>query len=142
MWSSWSAWVEISCSESCCTGVANRTRTRTCTNPPPTGSGADCDGEDTEVWEGGDCNTQICPGKISLPVFFFFFFFFFFLILLYLLFYSLNHLASTYFLKEKKKKKKKKTHKKKKKKITRKFYSLYIFFNCLPFCAFIITFFF
>lgn len=52
-WSSWSSW--SSCSQSC--GGGTQTRTRTCTNPAPSGGGATCSGSSTETQS---CNTQSC----------------------------------------------------------------------------------
>ena len=50
------------CSKTCGGGV--QTRTRTCTNPPPTSGGKDCSilGPDTSSRE---CNIDDCPGKIN-----------------------------------------------------------------------------
>jgi len=41
-------------------GGGSRTQTRTCTNPIPQGSGADCVGSPTNT---GSCNLVACPGK-------------------------------------------------------------------------------
>ncbi|XP_077999766.1 coadhesin-like [Glandiceps talaboti] len=58
-WSEWSEWTE--CSESCETGT--QIRNRTCDNPPPTlPDGEDCRGMANETRE---CNTHICPGKVT-----------------------------------------------------------------------------
>ncbi len=57
-WSAWSAY--SACNASC--GGGTQTRTRTCTNPAPTGSGADCFGSSSESVA---CNTTACsiPGS-------------------------------------------------------------------------------
>jgi len=41
-------------------GGGSRTQTRTCTNPTPQGSGADCVGSPTNT---ESCNLLACPGK-------------------------------------------------------------------------------
>ena len=56
-WSEWDDWG--SCSVTC--GGGNRTRLRTCTNPPPANGGLDCKGPSEET---GNCNANPCPGKI------------------------------------------------------------------------------
>ena len=55
-WSQWTSW--SGCSLTC--GGGTRTRTRTCSNPIPQGSGADCVGSPSGS-EG--CNMVACPGK-------------------------------------------------------------------------------
>ena len=55
-WAPWTAWSP--CSASC--GASQRTRTRTCTAPQPTGGGRPCAGLATEVQA---CAMQPCPGK-------------------------------------------------------------------------------
>lgn len=52
-WTSWSSW--SSCSATCGGGVM--TRSRECSNPPPSMGGADCDGADMETEL---CNTNEC----------------------------------------------------------------------------------
>ena len=50
------------CSKTCGGGV--QTRTRTCTNPPPSNGGDDC----SRLGHGNttrECNNQECPGKNS-----------------------------------------------------------------------------
>jgi hypothetical protein len=54
-WSEWSAW--SACSVPCASGT--QSRTRTCTNPPPSNGGADCVGPSSESRA---CNTQMCTG--------------------------------------------------------------------------------
>ena len=49
------------CSAEC--GGGTQTRTRTCTNPAPAHGGADCVGDSSETRE---CNTQACPGYLTL----------------------------------------------------------------------------
>ncbi|GCC29770.1 hypothetical protein chiPu_0008212 [Chiloscyllium punctatum] len=53
-WSEWSQWEE--CSRTC--GQGNRTRTRTCTNPPVQYGGKRCDGNAVEAIM---CNIRPCP---------------------------------------------------------------------------------
>ncbi|XP_069497466.1 hemicentin-1 isoform X2 [Ambystoma mexicanum] len=53
-WSDWSPWEE--CSRTC--GHGNRTRTRTCSNPPAQHGGRPCDGRAMEVTV---CNPRPCP---------------------------------------------------------------------------------
>ncbi|XP_013411296.1 uncharacterized protein LOC106174328 isoform X10 [Lingula anatina] len=53
-WSEWGQW--SSCSKTC--GRGKSTRTRTCTNPPPSGGGASCIGADVAERE---CNIFDCP---------------------------------------------------------------------------------
>ena len=57
-WTNFTDW--SACSRPCETGFS--IRTRTCTNPPPTG-GADCVGSATEIQT---CNTQVCPGMYTI----------------------------------------------------------------------------
>ncbi|XP_041349174.1 SCO-spondin-like [Gigantopelta aegis] len=60
-WSEYEDWTEwTTCSVSCAGGTQFRSRSRTCTNPPPAYGGADCQGSDTEV-DTRSCNTQPCP---------------------------------------------------------------------------------
>lgn len=53
-WSDYGDWTQ--CMRSC--GPGTQTRSRTCTNPPPSGEGAPCDGDATETRM---CNTVDCP---------------------------------------------------------------------------------
>ena len=53
-WSNWSDWGN--CSLSCGGGI--QSRSRTCSNPAPSGSGADCVGINSDTQS---CNTQTCP---------------------------------------------------------------------------------
>ncbi|XP_078378120.1 properdin-like [Oculina patagonica] len=53
-WSDWSAWG--SCTVTC--GGGTQTRTRTCTNPPPSNGGLPCSGPATESQQ---CGTASCP---------------------------------------------------------------------------------
>ena len=55
-WSNFGDW--STCSETC--GGGSQTRTRSCNNPSPTDSGAQCVGENSESQP---CNTGGCPGK-------------------------------------------------------------------------------
>ena len=55
-WTQWSHW--SACSLSC--GGGTRSRTRTCTDPPPSNNGKTCAGEGSEQQ---GCNTQSCPGR-------------------------------------------------------------------------------
>ena len=55
-WTSYSVWSD--CTKTCGTGT--QTKTRTCTNPAPQHSGADCAGNAEETQA---CNTQPCPSK-------------------------------------------------------------------------------
>ena len=65
MWSTWGGWSGFGeCDMSCCGGMQTRTRTRTCTNPPQSGTGNDCVGDPSEL-ESRACNTEDCPGKYS-----------------------------------------------------------------------------
>ena len=59
----WSDWVSGSCSATC--GGGTETQTRTCDNPTPLGSGADCAGLATQSVS---CNTQACPGLLELKI--------------------------------------------------------------------------
>ena len=60
-WSNWDEWSGYgACDQSCCGGTQTRSRTRSCTNPPPAGSGVSCSGDSTET-ESQACNTQACP---------------------------------------------------------------------------------
>ncbi|CAH3040441.1 unnamed protein product, partial [Porites evermanni] len=52
-WSEWGSWT--SCSHTC--GGGSQTRMRTCTNPPPSGGGADCQGGNSQSQS---CNTDEC----------------------------------------------------------------------------------
>lgn len=54
-WSVWGAWSP--CSATC--GDGQRSRSRSCTNPPPSGGGADCLGVSQEI---EDCNRRSCEG--------------------------------------------------------------------------------
>lgn len=53
-WAEWTVWG--SCSVSC--GEGWRRRTRRCNNPPPSNSGADCEGT---TYEDQLCSTVPCP---------------------------------------------------------------------------------
>ena len=53
-WSSWEM-----CSASC--GGGQQLRTRTCTNPPPSGGGDDCTGDRIE---NKSCNNESCYGEM------------------------------------------------------------------------------
>uniref|UniRef100_A0A3B3BIE7 Hemicentin 1 n=1 Tax=Oryzias melastigma TaxID=30732 RepID=A0A3B3BIE7_ORYME len=53
-WSEWSAWEE--CSQTC--GQGNRTRVRTCSNPPPQHRGKPCEGNAVEAIM---CSLRPCP---------------------------------------------------------------------------------
>ena len=55
-WSAWKPWSP--CSVSCSSGT--QSRSRTCTNPPPTFGGKDCVGRSDES---KSCNKGPCPGK-------------------------------------------------------------------------------
>ncbi|XP_013378635.1 SCO-spondin [Lingula anatina] len=54
MWSTWSGWT--GCSVTC--GTGSQSRSRTCTNPPPSNGGADCIGGTTESQI---CTLDPCP---------------------------------------------------------------------------------
>ena len=55
-WSKWVPWT--TCSTSC--GHGTKTRSRTCSNPPPQNGGKICTGNNTET---GKCIVRGCPGK-------------------------------------------------------------------------------
>lgn len=55
-WSSFGPWGQ--CSATC--GGGTQERSRTCTNPPPSGGGAQCVGPSKETQA---CNTHECPGR-------------------------------------------------------------------------------
>ena len=55
-WSDWSAY--SACSVTACGQSGTQTRTRTCTNPAPSGGGADCSGPASESIS---CSTAACP---------------------------------------------------------------------------------
>ena len=59
-WTDWSDWSD--CTEAC--GGGEQEQTRTCTNPPPAGAGATCDGLDKQTQP---CNTDECEGKQYSP---------------------------------------------------------------------------
>lgn len=64
-WSEWSSWEE--CSRTC--GQGNRTRVRTCSNPPAQHGGRACEGKAVEAIM---CSIRPCPGEwrnISSPAF-------------------------------------------------------------------------
>ena len=44
-------------------GPGTQTRSRACTNPPPSGEGAPCDGDATETRM---CNTVDCPCRYNV----------------------------------------------------------------------------
>ena len=52
-WSGWSGY--SSCSKSC--GGGQQTKTRSCTNPPPSGGGSECFGSSNDT---RSCNTNFC----------------------------------------------------------------------------------
>ncbi|XP_031566331.1 uncharacterized protein LOC116301419 [Actinia tenebrosa] len=58
-WTEWSSW--SSCSVSC--GGGSQSRTRTCTNPPPSNGGSNCDGPSSETQE---CGTITCPPRCQV----------------------------------------------------------------------------
>lgn len=58
-WGSWQPWGE--CSSSC--GGGQRTRARLCDGPSPSDGGRPCPGDSTQL---SRCNTQACPGNVSL----------------------------------------------------------------------------
>ena len=58
LWSRWNDW--SACSRTC--GIGQKSRSRTCTNPPPTNSGKDCVGSKDETQE---CSNRICPGLLT-----------------------------------------------------------------------------
>ena len=60
-YSTWVAWSQ--CSKSC--GNGRHSRSRTCTNPPPSPGGKDCSGLGPDEQE-GDCNNGGCPGTFTL----------------------------------------------------------------------------
>ena len=53
-WAAWGQWT--SCSRSC--GDGARTRRRTCTSPPPSETGKNCDGSSTQIEK---CRVKSCP---------------------------------------------------------------------------------
>ena len=53
----WGPWG--GCSVTC--GGGSQTRMRSCTNPPPAGGGADCQGSSSQSQS---CNTSACPGEL------------------------------------------------------------------------------
>ncbi|XP_038613568.1 hemicentin-1 [Tachyglossus aculeatus] len=53
-WSGWTSWEE--CSRTC--GQGNRTRTRSCSNPPAQHNGRPCEGSAVEIIK---CNSRPCP---------------------------------------------------------------------------------
>ena len=55
-WTSYGTW--STCSVSC--GNGTQSRSRSCTNPPPSGGGKDCVGSATETKE---CDGGACAGK-------------------------------------------------------------------------------
>ena len=56
-YSEWSSWTQ--CSTTC--GNGRRSRSRSCTNPPPSPGGKDCSQLGPEK-ETGECNSGGCPG--------------------------------------------------------------------------------
>ena len=54
-YSLWSKWGQ--CSKSC--GTGEQSRSRSCTNPTPVGSGKPCEGAANEIQQ---CFTTACPG--------------------------------------------------------------------------------
>jgi len=68
-WANWGTWGKwSSCTKSCGGGTMKRSRTRTCTNPPPTGGGKTCVGSSSQT-SSTSCNTKACytpkPGHIQ-----------------------------------------------------------------------------
>ena len=59
-WSVWGSW--SGCTVTC--GGGSQTRTRSCTNPPPAGGGADCQGISSQSQS---CNNMVCPGELCIP---------------------------------------------------------------------------
>ncbi|KAL9959837.1 hypothetical protein ACROYT_G033195 [Oculina patagonica] len=59
-WTNWSQWT--ACSVTCGDGI--RSRSRSCTNPPPSNNGASCVGDGSEV---GACNLGACPAVTTAP---------------------------------------------------------------------------
>ena len=57
-WSDWASWSE--CSVTC--GGGSQSRFRRCTNPPPSGGGDQCTGEE---FERQNCNENRCPGMFA-----------------------------------------------------------------------------
>lgn len=55
-WSEWTAWTACTVT---CGNTGNRDRTRTCDDPAPAGTGADCAGDSNEVEE--------CLGQEDCP---------------------------------------------------------------------------
>lgn len=60
-YSEWSSWSQ--CSTTC--GNGRHTRSRSCTNPPPSAGGKDCSELGPEK-ETGECNNGGCPGTLNL----------------------------------------------------------------------------
>ena len=58
-WGEWGSWSD--CTASC--GVGSKSRSRACTSPAQSGSGADCVGASTASEA---CEVAACPGKILL----------------------------------------------------------------------------
>ena len=58
-YTAWTTWSQ--CSVSC--GDGRRSRTRSCTNPPPSPGGNNCSQLGPEK-ETEKCNIEVCPGKI------------------------------------------------------------------------------
>ena len=58
-WGSWSPWTV--CDRGC--GGGKRSRHRFCDNPVPAHGGNGCQGDRNEV---AKCNTQPCPGELTL----------------------------------------------------------------------------
>ena len=60
-WTEWTPW--SACSKEC-GGGGSRSRTRTCTNPPPAHGGLDCSGSLIELDE--TCADGLCNGEFKI----------------------------------------------------------------------------
>lgn len=60
-WTNWSSW--SACSVTACGQSGTQTRTRTCTNPVPSGTGANCSGYPTDTQS---CSTSACLSQETL----------------------------------------------------------------------------
>ena len=58
-WGPWSSYSE--CSVTC--GTGNKTRSRKCNNPPPSGNGKKCEGKKEQTV---DCLVDYCPSKRTI----------------------------------------------------------------------------
>ena len=61
-WNSWGEWGD--CSVTC--GDGEKTRIRTCTNPPPADGGKECVGDSSS--ETSACSKTNCPGTVLITV--------------------------------------------------------------------------